>query len=662
MDILNTRNSTHLRAVFPTLTEHQNNLTNLNRWWDKVALVGKINSLNVPQSLLSNMLETKAEFAELQELLIDNLLSEQIQQVGDKYLAMAQTLIDIPNRNLFERTADVGFLATDANIIAFLQSAQIHPADTESMQQHLLEYAAKYSVYDDVILFDNNGSVKARMNTAVAAQLGIDPVVFDVLNGEQEYVEICRYSSICPQKRLSSLFLAAVKDPESGERLGVLCLSFKLEDEMATLFAELNDYSGTIMSLLDEKGNVLVSTDSSLAGSDIRIRAKEQLQLVSFANHQYFCTVAPTRGYQGYTGLNWQGCVLIPFSKTIEQPVSQSQTNDDDVNRWQGFSATLSGIQRRAKIVTDDLDLVVLNGRIAAARSDADEFIPILEEIRQIGRKMQSIFSRSVSQLMSTALNTHYNTLGSQATLAIDIMDRNLYERANDCRWWALTEHIVRLLSAGECHDSETNQLTAILAYINGLYTVYTGIYVYNSHGTVVAVSQPALQAYVGTTVPEETNWRGVLGLNSTQQYVVSGFNNAEYYEQRPTYIYNAAVLDNGRAVGGIGLVFDSEPEFQHMLNDVLKPHGAKRMGLFIDRHGKVISGSDNSLWQAGDQLALPASLLQQEKGNQGAGIYVLQDQEYVIGYAVSKGYREYKTDDGYSNDVIALILEKNVA
>ncbi len=25
------------------------------------------------------------------------------------------------------------------------------------------------------------------------------------------------------------------------------------------------------------------------------------------------------------------------------------------------------------------------------------------------------------------------------AELIVDIMDRNLYERANDCRWWALT-------------------------------------------------------------------------------------------------------------------------------------------------------------------------------------------------------------------------------
>ncbi|MDQ7068951.1 MAG: hypothetical protein Q9M40_13855 [Sulfurimonas sp.] len=32
--------------------------------------------------------------------------------------------------------------------------------------------------------------------------------------------------------------------------------------------------------------------------------------------------------------------------------------------------------------------------------------------------------------------------------LAIDIMDRNLYERANDSRWWALTPLFIEELSS----------------------------------------------------------------------------------------------------------------------------------------------------------------------------------------------------------------------
>ena len=666
MEILNTRNSNALAVVFPSVIKHQSNLTNLNRWWDKVALVGKINSLNVPQSLLANMLDTKGEFADLQELLIENLLAEQLQQVGRKHRSMARTLIDIPNRNLFERTADVGFLATDTRFVNFLKTPHNitdsqTATDTQHIVQHMQEYAAKYSVYDDVILLDPQGRVRARMNSEVAGQLGTDPVIQELLNSGKDYVEVCRYSALCPHKTIASLFLAPVRDPHSNELLGVLCLSFKLEDEMTSLFADLDDGSGLVMALLDARCKVLVASDQSLLARGELVATNGQDSLITLNNHQYFCTVAATRGYQGYMGLSWQGCVLMPFTQPADQhEQADTAPADQDVARWQGFSATLSNIQRRSRVVTDDLDLVVLNGRIAAARTDADEFIPILEEIRQIGRQMQGIFSRSVSQLMTTALTTHYNALSAQAALAIDIMDRNLYERANDCRWWALTETFTRVLAAADIPPQAAQSMSDILAYINDLYTVYQGIYVYDNSGRIIAVSNPGLKEWQGTQATEQSLWQSVMSLTDTQQYSVSAFHPCDYYQQRPTYIYNAAIRSDNRVVGGIGLVFDSEPEFRQMLDEVLHNADAKRMGVFVERSGKVISASSNAPWQAGEHITLPADIVSHGCGEQGAGIFTLEGQQYVVGFAVSKGYREYKTTDGYSNDILALMVEQN--
>lgn len=661
MQALSTKDNKSLKIIFPKVIAHQKNLINLNRWWDKVALVGKINSLNVPQSLLANMLDTKTEFAELQELLIENLLAEQIQQIGRKHRTIAQTLIDIPNRNLFERTADVGFLATDSRIVSFLSAGEHDARDDQSMQQHLLEYAAKYSVYDDVMLFDSNGRLLVRMNSVVSGQMGADPAIEQALQGKDDYIEVCRYSTLCPHKPLSSLFLAPVKDPLNGRVIGVLCLSFKLADEMASLIADLSDDSDLLMALLDSHGYVLESSNESTLNRGCQIKATQSQQLITLNNQQYICTTAPARGYQGYMGLGWQGCVLMPFSHSTDQPNSaEQQVSAQDAQRWLGFSATLSAIQRRARIVTDDLDLVVLNGRIAAARSDADEFIPILEEIRQIGRKMQGIFSSSVSQLMMTALTTHFNALSAQAALAIDIMDRNLYERANDCRWWALTERFSQALSSSDIDANATDEMQAILTCINELYTVYTGIYVYDKNGTVQAVSSPSLDSHRHTTAPEQSRWRSVLSLADSQQYCVSSFQHTALYQHRPTYIYNAAIRNHKRVVGGIGMVFDSEVEFRQMLDDVLNTSPAGRLGVYVDRSGLVISASANAPWQAGEQLDLPGEILTHERGSQGAGIYMLDQQEHVIGFAVSKGYREYKTEDGYRNDVIALMVEQN--
>lgn len=658
MNAITIANNAQNFSLFKKVFEHRDSLENLNNWWDKVALVGKINSLNVPQSLLSNMLETKAQFAELQESLIENLLSENMQQCTARNQAIAQTLIDIPIRNLFERTADVGFLVTDSDIIDFIRCEEHGEASLVLMKKRLVEYAAKYSVYNDIMIFDHYGNILIQM-ASEASNVMEDSVIKDVLSSEQEYIEVCRYSPLRPDYPVSSLFLAPIKDEKTGSVIGVLCLSFKLENEMSALFDSLSNGDGTVMALLDEKGNALVSSNTDVLPQGKCVNSALDNQVIQIDGKEYFAAFASTRGYQGYFGLGWQGCVLLPFTEIVSS-TQEDKKADHDVLRWHGFSPTLNDIQYKAKIVTEDLDLVVLNGRIAAARSDADEFIPILEEIRKIGREMQSIFTDSVHQLMQTALTTHYNNLTFKAALAIDIMDRNLYERANDCRWWALTSMFQQQLTTENSSTLNKEGLTEVLSYINSLYTVYTGIYLYNKQGEIVAVSSQHLNKCLGTKVEKNTGWNGVNSIKNSQQYCVSNFEVSDYYDEKPTYIYNAAIRNQTSVVGGIGIVFDSEPQFKQMLDDVLANSPQGCIGLFIDRNGTVISVTRSDVWQVGDHFDLPEEIRNKQSGAMGAGIYNLGDTEYILGYTVSKGYREYKNQDGYVNDVIAVICELN--
>ncbi|MFS1701710.1 hypothetical protein [Alteromonas sp. AMM-1] len=662
MEALLRQNKNNLIGLFQSVNRHKINLGSLNTWWDKVALIGKINSLNVPQSLLMNMLETKAEFAELQATLIENLLAEQLEQQHRRNKAIAQVIVDIPNRNLFERTADVGFLATDADLIAFLSKSSYSDTEQQDMHARLQAYAAKYSVYDDILLIDIKGQVKAQLDMLHPVKNTDDPVIAEVFQGKQDYYEICRYSCLRPNKSLSSLFLAPVRAAErdGGGILGLLCLSFKLEDEMVVLFNDLGSSSESVFALLDNAGRVLISSQPERLSKDTLLTLHDETQMLTLNHHRYLVTRAKTRGYQGYMGLGWQGCVLLPLVPVSEKREVQPATEKAG-ERWKGFSPSLKGIQRRSKIVTDDLNLVVLNGRIAAARSDADEFIPILEEIRNIGRQMQSIFSDSVEQLMSTALSTHFNDLRFDAALAIDIMDRNLYERANDCRWWALTTKFIELLPTALRSEPSQQTLSAILKYINGLYTVYTCIYLYDEQGRIVAASTTDFNKHIGQTADVTSNWQGVKNILSPQQYCVSQFVPGTYYHGQHTYVYNAAVQHQGTLLGGIGLIFDSAPQFRDMLNDVVTGSKGKRIAAYVERSGKVIGVSKGAPWKVGDALSLPASVTGQPNGAQGAGLFELAGKEYTLGYAVSKGYREYKVSDDYKNDVIAIVAEVNV-
>src|SRR5256885_6422131 len=94
--------------------------------------------------------------------------------------------IDLLVRSLYERTADVGFLAADTVLCEAM--ARLDDGDGDDcglpdmaagglrawqapLQAHLQSYRAKYTVYDDILLLDTQGQVCARAQ----AQAGRKP-------------------------------------------------------------------------------------------------------------------------------------------------------------------------------------------------------------------------------------------------------------------------------------------------------------------------------------------------------------------------------------------------------------------------------------------------------------------------------------------------------
>src|SRR5205085_9747446 len=126
----------------------------------------------------------------------------------------------------------------------------------------------------------------------------------------------------------------------------------------------------------------------------------------------------------------------------------------------------------------------------------------LLWEISKTGGRTRNVFERSIGNLHETVVSSLLGDAEFLASLAIDIMDRNLYERANDCRWWALTTTFRQRLAAKQSSGGDQT-IAAILAYINGLYTVYSNLLVYDGDGVIRAVSKPEQQHLVGTQVDD---------------------------------------------------------------------------------------------------------------------------------------------------------------
>jgi len=301
----------------------------------------------------------------------------------------------------------------------------------------------------------------------------------------------------------------------------------------------------------------------------------------------------------------------------------------------------------------------------AAPKSGAPDFSRILlKEISDTGGRTKDIFSGSIGDLHQTVVTSLLHDNQSQAALAIDIMDRNLYERANDCRWWALASIFSELLSGDECSDQDGKTIGSVLRAINDLYTVYSNLIVFDRKGRIVAVSDEEKHGLVGSVLEEE--WvRRILALRDAQDYVVSEFAPSPLYDGRPTYIYGAAIQSDRQqqAVGGVAIVFDAEPQFAAMLSDAVNGDSTgdskNAFGVFVEPGGRLIACSDDR-FHAGEPLPIDDALLQLDGGCGRSGIVALGDAYYAVGANASSGYREYKgAGDAYQNDVIALIFTR---
>src|SRR6266567_2943723 len=110
--------------------------------------------------------------------LLNQLGREALKKCLQDHRAKAQVAINILVRNLFERTADIGFLCSDEEVRAFLRKkAAGQDADLGALRKRFGEYIRKYSVYSDIIVLDPAGHVLARFDDTVPATVSRDPCV-----------------------------------------------------------------------------------------------------------------------------------------------------------------------------------------------------------------------------------------------------------------------------------------------------------------------------------------------------------------------------------------------------------------------------------------------------------------------------------------------------
>jgi chemotaxis signal transduction protein len=587
---------------------------------------------------------------------MESLVREKMSNVQAELAAKAQYVIDIVVRNLYERTADVGFLATDRELCAFVAGIE---GDTEAMRRRLRAYRSKYTVYDEIILLDLAGKVLVQIDEATPCAQSRDPLVASTIAADG-YVETFRASDLRPSKREALIYSRRVCHPDTGAVVGVLCLCFAFEEEMARIFATHRDRSERSNMLLLDAGNRIIASADPVwmpLGAQVPVNREGMPGLAIFAGREYLVRTFASGGYQGYAGPpGWQGQVMIPLDIAFGSADSATLAGLDPewadglLSHAHSFCPPLFAIMG----ATEMIRRVVWNGQVMTAGNGGDlaRMESILEQISETGARSNELFSQSIRDLFGTVLASGLREAEFVSHLLVDLLDRNLYERANDCRWWALSPELRALLAGG--HPDRGQRMARILDHINGLYTVYTAIFVYERNGDIIASTGDH-----GVAGIDDVTLERVLALRTEQDYHVSPFAPTPLYGDRPTYVYHAAIRDPGddsQVIGGIGIVFDATTEFDAMLRGVL---GDKKnvQAWFIDRSGAIIASTDPAR-QIGTMFDIEPAMLALDNGAGAASVLTHDDHYAVMGCTASNGYREFKVTDGHRADVIAVVVE----
>src|SRR5580704_7508734 len=227
-----------LERVIPHVAaaeEYGGALQHLQAVWDNLTLLGELSGNN------TDMSGTRVAFRELAETLLNQLGREALRKCLQDLSAKAQVTINILVRNLFERTADIGFLSSDDDVRAFLRDPAGQSERLPALRRRFGEYVRKYSVYSDIIVLDPMGRVLARYDDTVAATASADPAIRTALETTAAYVEGFGVSDLVGGQRRSLIYSYRVTD-HNGSLLGVLCLCFRLENEAELIFSNLVDH------------------------------------------------------------------------------------------------------------------------------------------------------------------------------------------------------------------------------------------------------------------------------------------------------------------------------------------------------------------------------------------------------------------------------------
>lgn len=270
-----------------------------------------------------------------------NVTERMVQQVeGGRLTDMAQTLVQIIVRNLYERTADCRWWATDE---AFWKCLEAPSAE-------LREHATKrlgvinqfYGVYMNLVLADVNGDVLATSRPdiypgAVNANVKRERWFYEALQTSSgaDYIVDDIHDSAIHNNSQTAVYSASVRRHGElhGEVLGVLGVFFDWGPQSKVICGKEPTFTDeektrSRVLLLDGNKRIIQSSDGLDIYTPFELETGGQQRGTYYDTAGNIIAFAQTIGYEEYDGLGWYGVII---QKPTSREEIEKKLRDDGV-------------------------------------------------------------------------------------------------------------------------------------------------------------------------------------------------------------------------------------------------------------------------------------------------------------------------------------------
>jgi hypothetical protein len=270
----------------------------------------------------------------------------------------------------------------------------------------------------------------------------------------------------------------------------------------------------------------------------------------------------------------------------------------------------------------------------------AQEVRAVGQQVETIARELEGQLTSRTGSLMSSIERMSEKSRGERmvdlSLNAIELIDRNLYERTCDVRWWATDSAVVDCAAAPD--TATVSYASERLAVILGAYTVYLDLWLCDLDGKVIANGRADRFKVVGQDVSATKWFREARALRSGDDYVASDVESQPLLGNAQVATYCASVRAEGKAngqpIGVLAIHFDWEPQARAIVQGVRVGANDKARVLLVDSNFRVIAASD------GHGLLTERVKISMKGGSSG---FYHDHSGGLVAYHATPGYETYK-------------------